>query len=321
MKIGTPIFVLLFAAPMVFGSTFLPYREAGAADATTGSSTAQVNLPGQPGMAGIRARGVPPVKGQGTGGSESQDGSQTGPAGTQATRQPPVIAVTKDNRIDADIRAYPLNEALRAMAAKRLFDITGPLPSGEEITVQLSGVTLDEALKKLMRGYNYVLMDKGPSQRPVLMLVGKIQRGASTPSSSQPAQAEPLAANPPVPAQNPPAGPQAAIPPQPVSLNRRAAPNVPAGNAAGPGAATNPGPAGPQGAQPSAVPPVVVQAADAGTGPEGSVRPTVQAQPAPQGGQGQAQTQPQGQADSGGPNPRDLPTSSFPQGESTGTSF
>ena len=243
------------------------------------------------------------------GGPESQGGPQTGPAGTQATRQPPVISITKDDKIDADIRAYPLNETLRAMAAKRLFDIKGPLPTGEEITVQLSGVTLDEALKKLMRGYNYVLVDQGASQKPVLMLIGKIQRGASTPPLSQPVQGEPQAANPPVPVQNPPAGPQAGIPPQPVPLNRRAAPNGPPANGAAPGAAGNPGPAGPQEAQPNPAPPAVGQV-------------PVQPQQAPQAGQGQVQTQPQqGQADSGGPNPRSLPTSSFPQGESTGASF
>ncbi len=290
---------------MVFGSAFLPCREAGAADAATGDSPAQVNLPGQPGMAGILARGAPSVKGQTMG---EQGGPQTGPAGIQAVRLPPVIAITRDDKISADIKAYPLNETLRAMAAKRLFDIQGPLPTGEEITVQFSGATLDEALKKLMRGYNYVLMDQGASRRPVLMLIGKIQRGASTPPSSQPAQAEPQAANPPVPAQNPPPVLQAAIPPQPVPLNRRAAPIGPPGSAAAPGAAVNPGAAGPQEAQPNPVPPPVGQV-------------PVQAQPAPQAGQGQAQAQPQGQADAGGPNGRDLPPSSFPQGESTGASF
>ena len=105
------------------------------------------------------------------------------------------IAVSPDDRISADIKERPLAETLRAMADKKLFDIKGPLPTGEEITAQFSDLTLDQAIKKLMRGYNYVLMEQGVSQKPVLILIGKVQRGAYGEQPSSATQVVPSAVN------------------------------------------------------------------------------------------------------------------------------
>jgi hypothetical protein len=106
------------------------------------------------------------------------------------TAQTPTIEITREAKITANIENKPLHEALRMMASKNLFEIKGAVPAGEPVTVRLSNVTLDEALKKLMRGYNYVLVSQGTSKKPSLMVMGKIQadRPAARATPTPPAQ-------------------------------------------------------------------------------------------------------------------------------------
>jgi hypothetical protein len=108
------------------------------------------------------------------------------------------VYVSKDTKVTARIENRSLGDAIRLMSEKKLFDIRGPLPLGEVITVRFSDLSVEEALKRLMRGYNYVLMDQGTSRRPLLMVLGKIERSkytaepAITPQS--PSQSSPQAA-------------------------------------------------------------------------------------------------------------------------------
>ncbi len=113
------------------------------------------------------------------------------------TAKTSTIEITKEAKITATIENKPLQEALRMMADKNLFEIKGAVPAGEPVTVRLSNVTLDEALKKLMRGYNYVLMSQGVSRKPSLMVMGKIQanRPAAQAASTQTLQPAAVSAN------------------------------------------------------------------------------------------------------------------------------
>jgi hypothetical protein len=98
-----------------------------------------------------------------------------------------ILEVTPDERLTAEINDRSLSDVLRAMADKNLFDIRGSLPSGETVSMSFTGVTLSDALKKLMRGYNYVLLRQGPSRKPLLAVMGKIERVKSTEQRTQPA--------------------------------------------------------------------------------------------------------------------------------------
>lgn len=113
------------------------------------------------------------------------------------TAKTSTIEITKEARITANIENKSLQEALRMMADKNLFEIKGGVPAGEPVTVRFSNVTLDEALKKLMRGYNYVLVGQGTSKVPSLTVMGKVQAG--TPSaraaSTQAPQVPPASAS------------------------------------------------------------------------------------------------------------------------------
>jgi hypothetical protein len=271
------------------------------------------NMSPQPNRAGTIPSPAP--------GISAGPGQNTGQA-PKSTNRPPVIAITGGG-IDADIQG-PLSETLRAMADKRLFEIRGPMPAGEEITVQFSGLTLDEALKKLMRGYNYVLMEQAGGQKPVLVLLGRIQRSAGSAQSPQPVQAVPVPVSQPASPSYAPQTPGAAG-----IQNRASNRRFPALNAAGgqPGGPEVPGvqEAGPMG-QPGGQPGVAgaVQTipgegqAQRVPGEVGQQQPTP-----PQQGQAQ-QTMPQGQAQTGqsGASSRDLPNSQAPRNEAnTGVKF
>lgn len=243
--------------------------------------------------------------------------------------KPPVINVTGEG-IDADIKG-PLSETLRAMADKRLFDIRGPMPAGEEVSMQFSGLTLDEALKKLMRGYNYVLMEQGNAQKPVLVLLGRIQRGTYNEQASQ--QARPVGAQA---SQPSPSTPAQATPPVPVQTrstrrfgsNNMAVsqgPSAPPGasnaQAATPGAQTTDQPSA--GGQATGASPGTSQdGASGGQAQPGAAQPGQQAaqqgQQASQSGQQASQQQQQGQtAQDGksGSSTKDLMDNSLPKAE------
>lgn len=96
-----------------------------------------------------------------------------------------IIEVMGDEKLRAEINDRNLSDVLRAMADKNLFDINGDLPSGETVSMSISDVTLADALKKLMRGYNYVLLDRGRSRKPLLTVMGKVERAKATEQKAQ----------------------------------------------------------------------------------------------------------------------------------------
>jgi hypothetical protein len=88
---------------------------------------------------------------------------------------PASLEVTHEEKINVNVENGSVAEMLRAMAEKKLFEIKGAVP-GDQITLRFSNLSLDEALKKIMRGYNYVLIRQGESGKPLLLLMGKIER-------------------------------------------------------------------------------------------------------------------------------------------------
>ena len=148
----------------------------------------------------------------------------------------PSIEVKDKDRISASAKNRPLDELLRIMSEKNLFEIRGPLPRGEAITVEFSNLTLEQALKKLMRGYNYVLMDQGTSRKPALIVIGQVTRGPSAEQGPSPQAPQRVI--------NQPRAPEGSlVPPTPAGEQpgpgfQRGQPPVPAGAQTG-GAPTN----------------------------------------------------------------------------------
>jgi hypothetical protein len=121
----------------------------------------------------------------------------------------PVLTVTQESRISVDVDNQPLDALLRMMAEKRLFDIRGGVAGNESLTLHFSNLTLPEMLSKLLRGYNYVVIDQGKNQLPLLTVMGRIQKGAVAAHADTPAPeaalAEPRSYVPPEPPLEPPA--------------------------------------------------------------------------------------------------------------------
>lgn len=104
--------------------------------------------------------------------SLSMHGTSSGAEGAIS----PAFRVGRGGRISVRIANLPLNQVLRLMSERGLFDISGALPSDEAVSAVFLDLPLDEALKKLMRGYNYVLFREGTGQKPLLLLMGKAVR-------------------------------------------------------------------------------------------------------------------------------------------------
>ena len=87
-----------------------------------------------------------------------------------------IINATKDGRITANIENKPLNGVLKDISEKFKLELKGSMVGSESVTLNASNLTLEEMLKKLMRGYNYVLIKPDKSDKTVLMVLSKAER-------------------------------------------------------------------------------------------------------------------------------------------------
>ena len=100
------------------------------------------------------------------------------------------IRVTK-NEITAQLREFSLSQALMVLTHRLPLEVKGSVDESQKITVDFSGLTLSEALTKMMTGYNYVLIYAPGGTEYTLFILGK-----ASPYHAQPATQE-----------TPPAGP------------------------------------------------------------------------------------------------------------------
>jgi hypothetical protein len=87
-----------------------------------------------------------------------------------------LVKVTHDEKISADVENVPLSQVLNAMAASVGLEVKGNVPSGEMVSVNFSNLSLDEALKRLLLGYNYVLITSEQTGKASLMVMGRAER-------------------------------------------------------------------------------------------------------------------------------------------------
>ena len=87
-----------------------------------------------------------------------------------------IINATKDGRITANIENKPLNGVLKDISEKFKLELKGSMVGSESVTLNASNLTLEEMLKKIMRGYNYVLIKPDKSDKTVLMVLSKAER-------------------------------------------------------------------------------------------------------------------------------------------------
>jgi hypothetical protein len=96
--------------------------------------------------------------------------------------------VRDERKVTLQVTDVPLNEVLSILAKNVPLEIRGTVPSQDRITAQFSNLSLEEALSRIMRGYNYVLVRPDESVKPLLVVMNKIQR----PIQNEPASAGPV---------------------------------------------------------------------------------------------------------------------------------
>jgi len=87
-------------------------------------------------------------------------------------------------RVTLQVTDVPLSEVLNILAKSVPLELKGSIPSDERITAQFSNATLEEALNRIMRGYNYVLVQSEGSTKPLLVLMNRIERSAQKESAA-----------------------------------------------------------------------------------------------------------------------------------------
>jgi hypothetical protein len=91
-------------------------------------------------------------------------------------QSPPVIKVRSEGTVSMQVVNVPLNEVLAILAKNVPMDIKGAIPSQELVTLEFSNLSLEEALRRIMRGYNYVLLRMDEPARPVLTVMTRTER-------------------------------------------------------------------------------------------------------------------------------------------------
>lgn len=154
-----------------------------------------------------------------------------------------VIKITEGRLISADVVDFPLTRVLRDLSQTLPIEIKGRPDGNDRLTLHFSHLTLQDALRRIMAGYNYVVIEPGPEGgRLVITILGKATRTvrelAPPPS---PVAATPAAAN--IPEEPSPQ----AVPAQPPQ-RRPVPPPPPNEGQPSPTAAANPAPGGDTGA-------------------------------------------------------------------------
>jgi len=136
------------------------------------------------------------------------------------------ITTSKNGLIGLTVYNRPLNEVLHMLSSKVPLEIKGSLITGEPVTINISDVSLEEALKRLMRGYNYVVIKPEGSNKQILMVLGRAERTKYVETPAQSLRVPPTTTSQPSgPPQPPvitkqPAATQPAIPTQQPSMQQ-----------------------------------------------------------------------------------------------------
>ena len=121
-----------------------------------------------------------------------------------------VFRVTKEMHITADITGFSLGQALAVLSQNMPLEIRGSVAGDERLTLRFSQLTLQQALREMMAGYNYVLIEPGAQEPLVLVIIGKAEKetislpapgvGATMPRPAEPDKAGPPSVTAPLPA-------------------------------------------------------------------------------------------------------------------------
>ena len=85
--------------------------------------------------------------------------------------EPASLSTTTAGTINLKAHNVPLSELVRDLSQKFGLDLKGAPLSAERVHLELTNCSLEDALRWLLRGYNYVVMrEDGPSKGSLLVL-------------------------------------------------------------------------------------------------------------------------------------------------------
>jgi len=100
-------------------------------------------------------------------------------AGYSAAQESYVMKIEEGGLLTLDATNVPLNTLLQALSRRIPLEIRGGVAQDERLSVQFSKLSLKEALGKMIRNYNYVLVMPEGREKPVLTIVNQITRTPS----------------------------------------------------------------------------------------------------------------------------------------------
>lgn len=107
------------------------------------------------------------------------------------------FSVNKEGVISARVESLPLNTVIRELSRKVPLEMKGMALGGEQVSLSGRNYTLEEALQRLLRGYNYVLIRPERAGPVVLVVLSTAPRTAPAPDSPAPARIQTTTAPPP----------------------------------------------------------------------------------------------------------------------------
>jgi hypothetical protein len=93
-----------------------------------------------------------------------------------ATDVAPQIIISSEGRISADIENVSLQEVVRLMVEKQVLKIRGSLPQGVLNPSRFFELAPEQALIKLLRGFNYAISREHLTDKWTMMVLGQAKR-------------------------------------------------------------------------------------------------------------------------------------------------
>lgn len=87
-----------------------------------------------------------------------------------------LVKIEGEGLVTLNATNVPLNNLLQALSRRIPLEIRGGVAPDERITVQFSRLPLKEALGKMIRNYNYVLVTPEGSERSILTIINPVTR-------------------------------------------------------------------------------------------------------------------------------------------------
>jgi len=97
-------------------------------------------------------------------------------SGPSLASEQKMFELTKEGSINATVVNAPLQEVLKSFCSTFNLEVKGMPGTDALVSLTITKGTLDDTLKRLLKGYNYVFMQDATSRKLAIMVLGKAER-------------------------------------------------------------------------------------------------------------------------------------------------